>query len=131
MRALEHALQSGREELVLLPRADRDADRVVRAEGAERAHDRALAQEAVEDDPRVFPRFHVDEVGDRGRRDGEAKAAARLLEPAPFVRRLSPPAGDLRLVPELARAASCAVWLMSNAFRTLPTASTTSGGPTP
>src|SRR6185437_9349266 len=98
MRALAHAFQSGHEELVLLPRADRDSYGVVRAEGPERAHDRALVQEAVEDDPRVFPRFHVDEVGDRGRRDGEAKAAARLLEPAPFVRRLSLPAGDLRLV---------------------------------
>ena len=33
--------------------------------------------------------------------------------------------------PMLARAASWAVWLMSNAFRTLAIASTTSAGPTP
>src|SRR4029453_14702001 len=81
-------------------RADRDADRVVRAEGAERAHDRALAEKPVEDDAGVFPGLDVDEVGDWRRRNGEAETLARLSEPGPFPRGLSSPARDLGLVPD-------------------------------
>src|SRR4051812_23023963 len=90
-RALEDALESRREERVLLLRTNGDPDRLRRPERRQRAHDHACAKQAVEERARVLPGLDVDEVRDRRTRDGQSESLAGLLELGAAVRCLAAP----------------------------------------
>ena len=119
------------EELVLVGRADRDADRVRRAEPGQRPDDHALEEQALEQRGRVLAEIDVEEVADgagggleavalqdrRGARSGPAAFRAR--------RRAISSASS-----RLASAAACAVVVRSNGRRTFAIAAQTSCGPT-
>src|SRR5262245_12374146 len=74
LRVGKKQLEGGCEELVLLRGADRDPDRGRRAEGVQRAHDHARAQQPLEQRSGVLADVHVEEVPD---------GARRRLEPVP------------------------------------------------
>ena len=114
---------------MLVGRADRDADRVRRAEAGQRADDHALAEQTLEERRRVLAEIDVEEVADRagsrleavalqdGRADRRGPAAFR-----PRRRAISPVSS------RLASAATCAVVVRSNGRRTLAIAAQTSCG---
>src|SRR4051794_20856478 len=98
MRALQDALEGGREKGVLLLRADRHPDRLRRAERRQRANDHPFMKQAVEERVRVLAGLDVDEVRHRRSRHGEPERAARIRELGATAGRLGAPASDFRVV---------------------------------